>query len=252
MGRRAGSKRTAGALAVVALCVPLAARTAGAGPAQLPDLAPYAPYDIRIDDADGFYTMPPYALRFSTTIANRGTVPLDFIAENTDPQAQTADAAQCVRWLARKGCLERQNAGQFVYHADHGHYHINDIALYELRSLDATGAPLMTSEGFVAGGQKVSFCMQDTNSDDPGTLDVPNPVYFLCLMGVQGISPGYADTYDYGLAGQQIVLDGVPDGTYALVVTVDPTHKLFTVDRADDTAFTLIEISDGGAHVQEL
>lgn len=218
-----------------------------------PNLVPHPPSAIYAAAADGFETVPPYALRFSVTIGNHGTVPLDFKSK-TSEEENIVYAMQCTRWVARHQCIHRESTGEFVYHnaPGHNHYHITDFAQYDLRTLTQDGQPDMSPQGLVAGGEKISFCVQDTDPDEPGPLQVYNPIYTLCLEGHQGISPGYSDTYYGGLAGQQIVIDGLPEATYALVVTIDPTHRFFEGPRDDNVAFSKVRIEEGGAVAYEV
>ena len=115
------------------------------------------------------------------------------------------------------------NDGLFELATCHGHLHFRHYALYEL----------IGTNGDVWRAAKRGFCMLDTD---------PNPAYFgqpprdwtyrscgaIGVPGNQGISPGWADTYRFTLAGQYFVLDGgdgqasVPSGNYRIRITVNP------------------------------
>jgi hypothetical protein len=141
--------------------------------------------------------------------------------------------------------------GQFVWDPEHGHWHFGNYAKYELRTLRPDGTPDLTAQGLVAPGQKVSFCVLDTSqaSKNPPGYDPLRsaPLYTTCSNYLQGISPGWADEYTAALAGQQILLDEttVADGTYALVVTINPDGRILESDRSDNQAFITIAISAG-------
>lgn len=212
-------------------------------PTQLPNLVPLPPYEVQIAPADdGLST----ALRFTAATANRGAYALDLLAVRTG--AQTADAHQCTEWATHRVCLTRENVGEFIWREEHNHYHFEDFALYELRRLDDEGGVDMSEEGLVAGGEKASFCLIDYERDGPASHPLyqqPYAVYwYACLtnVGYQGISPGWRDAYGAYLPGQQIVIDGVEPGTYALVQTADPDDRLLESDETDNVAFQEVQI----------
>jgi len=116
------------------------------------------------------------------------------------------------------------NDGLFELATCHEHYHFRHYATYEL--LDSTGA--------VWKAAKRGFCMLDT---DPNPQWLGGPIsgpreYGNCgaigIPGHQGVSAGWADTYNLHLGGQYFVLDGgdgqppVPPGRYTIRITVNP------------------------------
>ena len=117
------------------------------------------------------------------------------------------------------------NDGLFEFATCHNHYHFRHYALYQL---------IDPATGFVWKAAKRGFCMLDTDPN-PQWLGgpVPGPGQFrncgaVGIPGNQGISAGWADTYNLHLGGQYFVLDGgdgqpvVPEGTYVLRITVNP------------------------------
>jgi hypothetical protein len=115
--------------------------------------------------------------------------------------------------------------GLFEFASCHDHYHFRHYALYQL---------IDPNTGFVWKAAKRGFCMLDTDPN-PQWLGGPvpgQPQYANCgavgIPGHQGISAGWADTYNLHLGGQYFVLDGgdgqpvVPPGTYVLRITVNP------------------------------
>ena len=141
--------------------------------------------------------------------------------------ARRSVAEQCIAWATHRVCSERRPIGHFLWHPEHGHHHFEDFALYELRSLRKNGMPRMGRRGLVRSGGKVSFCLMDIDQDDDGpshpVYRAPHPLYTSSAAGTgfQGISPGWRDVYSWRLEGQQVLLTGIPDGTYALVVTTE-------------------------------
>jgi hypothetical protein len=179
-------------------------------------------------------------LRFAAIVSNRGDHPFDVLGAPAD--AERWEALQCVRWAAR-ACLERRPAGTVIFHPEHGHWHLDAFVLYELRRVGADGEPDLSPEGLVVSSEKMSFCLQDSTAEE----GLQNPPFYVgCTAVIQGISPGWADIYDSSLPGQELGLDGVLDGVYALVYTVNPDGSLYDADPSDDVAYSLIEISDGG------
>ncbi|HJQ71598.1 MAG TPA: lysyl oxidase family protein [Blastocatellia bacterium] len=115
--------------------------------------------------------------------------------------------------------------GLFEFATCHHHFHFRHYAIYEL---------IDPATGQVWRAAKRGFCMLDTDPN-PQWLGGPNPgqpQFRNCgeigFAGNQGISAGWADTYNFLLAGQFFVLDGgdgqppVPPGTYVIRITVNP------------------------------
>lgn len=226
-----------------------AAPARGEADAQLPNLVALAPFDIGIgpeDSGDGT------AIRFAAGAANRGDYALELSGQPTGPNEAIAN--QCVAWPQDRVCAERQEVGTFSWHPEHGHFHFEDFAEYELRRLRRDGAPDMRKKGLVATSGKISYCIIDYEADDaserPLLYSQPYPLYYSCLVGIgmQGISPGWKDIYGEQTLGQQIPLGDIPDGTYALIVKFDPANRLLETDETDNVAMAQIRLEgDGGA-----
>lgn len=244
--------RTSPLTPVVVLCVVLATAVASGGPREmdLPNLKPLPAEELLIAPADRGSGVDT-ALRFGVTTMNLGDYALELLGL---PKGEDRfDAWQCTRWAAR-ACLLRSKAGEIVFHADHNHWHYDNFAVYELRRL-VDGQVDMSPEGLVVEGVKASFCLQDSGTADESRREFPpSPrVYWGLCQGVfQGISPQWQDSYGPSLPGQQIVLRSVPDGTYALVVTIDPLGLLYETTRADNVSVRLLELSRDGSSVRGL
>lgn len=223
---------------------------------QLPNLAPMAPWYVDIGPKlDPVHSWDPtkvldsepreQVLRFTTEIVNFGDYALDIFAE---PVRERGDwiAHQCVAWLARI-CLEREEVGEMVFHADHSHWHFEEFALYELRRLDDGGEPDWSESGLVTEGKKASFCLQDSRRREG---DEPR-FYRGCVGVLQGISPGWSDIYGAILPGQNFPLDVIEGGErYALVYTANPAQRLLEVADEDNVAYSVIEISEDKTDVE--
>ena len=241
---------------VASLLVPAAGSPAVGQVQQLPNLVPLPPRDVIIGAPDDDRFGPPVgALRFATAVANRSSYAFDLFGQAENPLAQSARAMQCVRWATQRVCQERKDVGRIVWHPEHAHHHLEDFALYELRKLKKNGRPNLKPAGLVAGGTKVSFCLMDIEPDDgtsPGLFGLGYPLYMSCAAGsgFQGISAGWRDVYSNGTSGQQVPLEGVPDGIYALVVTSDPVGLLLETSKTDNIAVTGVELSEGATKVK--
>jgi hypothetical protein len=125
------------------------------------------------------------------------------------------------------------NDGFFEFATCHSHFHFRHYALYEL---------VDPASGKVWRAAKKGFCMVDTDA----VADRRGPwAYRICgtrtTPGYQGISVGWADTYNKHLGGQYFVLDGgdgqdtVPPGQYLIRITVNPP---FTPNLTDPCPVT--------------
>ena len=120
--------------------------------------------------------------------------------------------------------------GLFEFATCHRHFHFRHYSLYEL---------IDPATGFTWRAAKRGFCMIDIEKfqEFPGPANNERH-YLSCgapatatepmIVGNQGISVGWADTYVWQLAGQFFVLDGgdgqapVPPGNYIIRITVNP------------------------------
>lgn len=134
----------------------------------------------------------------------------------------------------------------FLFHASHNHFHIKDWAV--LRLLDQAGAcanpmgirPMWCD---LAEGEKISFCAvnYDRFDDEIATLypDALELDYSCNDPTLQGVSPGWKDTYRSHLVGQAIVL-GDPGsssmplpGPYRLEAEWDPAGNFLAHNEID-------------------
>lgn len=255
-GRRRGliAFSVAAALLSLPALAPGRSIRTGAGPqagGALPDLVPRPPYDIQVEEADPYDT-EGLALRFSIATANLSNTPLDVMGVPQD--SETTTAMQCTAWEAR-ACTQRADVGDFVWHPAHRHWHFTNFAVYELRRLSRNRTPDMSRRGLVGSSRKISFCLVDsqpsftnvTAEEFAGML----PLYQVCSPVLQGISPGWMDIYDWTLEGQELPVLGVPNGDYAVVVTINRDHRILESYYTNNVAFTRITISrdDEGIHV---
>lgn len=223
---------------------------------QLPNLVPKVPSSIQIgkpDQVPAGEPIPQRALRFATTSYNLGRYSLELRGESypviEEPREEARPFRQCVRFV-RPACTEWRVVGAAVYHVHHNHWHLDEYAGYELLPVTGEGLPDFDAEPVVPG-VKASFCLVETErapgyvyDDTWGRLMYEEPVISGCGLDRQGISPGWGDTYGPGLFGQQIVLDGLSAGMYALVITVNYTGRLYETTREDNRSWVVLNIGD--------
>ncbi len=123
-----------------------------------------------------------------------------------------------------------REAGQFVFHGTHGHFHVDDWAQYRIREVlpgDGVGAILFE-------GVKTSFCLVDSAAyaGFGGTL---GPRTFLtCNDNEQGIAVGWEDIYFKNLPDQWIDITGLTPGEYWLESEVDPEDHFLELDETNN------------------
>ena len=221
-------------------------------PCCYPDLQTAPPSDLFFDQRnDG-----TYLLRFSNTVMNMGPGRLEIQGNPKPPKKKDRDPT--VRQIYQNvydapvggtQVIHKQVQSDTIYHAGHQHFHFADFARYDLLVQDSTGyAPTEKK------GTKTSFCIMDTTQvpTDPSTTYPAQ--YWTCGGELQGLTPGWGDTYDYTLADQWVVLGTQPlaDGEYGLRSTADPLDRLDeggpAVDPAletNNTAVTYFTVSGG-------
>jgi hypothetical protein len=147
---------------------------------------------------------------------------------------------------ANGNIASEQVVSQYEWHETHNHWHIGDIALFEVRKGSPTGP--------VVGGNsiKVTFCLIDWYKLDDNSPTVER-VFFDCYASYQGISTGWVDQYHQSTEGQQLDLTGVPNGSdYYLVSTSNHARTFVESDYTNNTAwvkFTLTTDSKGNRKV---
>lgn len=183
----------------------------------LPDLGMAQLADIQIQNAD-----TQKRLRFSSTIVNVGAGPFEVTGRR--PDTNTTDMTTTQRIYDSVGDYrDRSTAATFIYSGDgHNHWHVKDLADYELFRLDESGN--VVKPAVVERGSKVGFCFYDNNNYGSSELEH----YVGCENGnpdalrvTMGLSRGWGDTYPSGLVGQYLDITGLPDGRYRLRVTAD-------------------------------
>ncbi|MEB3196492.1 MAG: lysyl oxidase family protein [Candidatus Sericytochromatia bacterium] len=177
-------------------------------------------------------------VRFDNTIPNVGAGPFQVRAYNSD--GVTRAYQEILDGTGR--VVATKYVGAFDFHPAHNHFHLGDVALYQLRTGSPTG-PLERQ------GYKVSFCLLDSVRYSSNAAP---SAYGGCNQVLQGISRGWADLYDRALPGQEFDVTGYPSGQYYLVTLSDPTNKFVDPDRSNEVAWVRFYMDPARGSLQVL
>lgn len=204
----------------------------------LPDLRSLYPADFRIV-VD--LSQDRQFLHFSTSFWNRGPGVLELLGRE-----QADDPLLQVRQVVYRsdGTAVETSAGFFEYEGAHGHWHWENFSRYELWTVSETGLGQL-----VAANDKVGFCLRDVSTyrGDPSHVRLPAGQeavraleYESCSWELQGLSVGWSDIYRANIPGQFVEISGLPDGMYALKVTIDPADTIWETDETNNSALRYI------------
>lgn len=188
----------------------------------LPDLVPFAPTDLQYDTING-----RTVLRFSSAFWNQGGGPLDIYPQDGGVRVSTDVLRNAYQSIKNEQGAERfRVAGEFLWHAAHGHHHLGNVAEHFLEPVDTTAAPLLS--------EKVTVCLRDDRAIALTYEGAPSSgVYRRCSVARQGVSVGWADVYRYTLAGQFFDVHDLPAGSYRLWLIMNP-ERYFLEQRIDN------------------
>lgn len=225
-------------------------------PGLYPDLRAVVPQHVQLVNAG-----QREWLRFSNGIANTGTGPWALRPE--PPPAQATDVVSAVQEIRDSGALYRCGTqpkqvtechnvisetvtGTYVFHPTHNHWHLGDIAQFDVRKGSPTG-PIVNQLSV-----KTSFCLIDLYKLD-GNSPTKEKVFWDCYASYQGVSAGWVDQYHQATDGQELDITGIPNATdYYLVTTTNPTGVYLESDRTNNSAwvkFTLSSESNGNRKI---
>ena len=234
---------SAAILAIAALAATLVATLTPpthAADLRYPDLRALPPTELRFDQVRINRVMHQ-VLRFTAVEWNAGEGPLEANAVYTTPEGRTVVAQ---RVFGEGGNYIEFEAGQFIYHPTHRHWHFEHFAAYELW-------PRAEYEQWIASGRQVgaprwhgtkttsqgeSICMRDSYLVKQLAGTPRRKVYDDCGYVAQGISVGWGDEYDHSLPDQWIDTGESlpPDGEYVVRLVVDPYNLVHeSPEKAD-------------------
>ena len=247
-------------LAVVPILTAVALAGGGGGStstALYPDLRAIVPAHLQLVNEHQQET-----LRFSNGVANTGAGPWSLRPDPPLSEATTTTTAiqefrdstayyKCgeapKQVTACYNVVAEHPAGTFEYHPAHNHWHIGDVALFEVRKGSPTGP--------IVGGNsiKTTFCLIDWYKIDDNS-PAGERVFFDCYKGHQGVSPGWVDQYHQSTSGQQLDLTGVAEANdYYLVTTTNYARTYVETDYTNNTEwvkFRLYQDSKGNRKVE--
>jgi hypothetical protein len=228
--RLALSTIVVGGVALVAGTIALAGKPT-ASTALYPDMRTVVPTHLNLVNQQ-----QEEILRFSNGIANTGAGPWALRPDPPPSEATTTVSAvqefrdsgayyKCGEQPKQVGdcynVVSEKVAGTFEFHPAHNHWHIGDVALFEIRK----GSPTPSAER----------------------------TFFDCYTSFQGISSGWVDQYHQSTEGQQLRLTGLPNGNDYYLVSTSNYAQIFTeTDYTNNTAwvrFTLSSDSKGNRKV---
>lgn len=217
-----------------------------------PDLQTVVPKHLAIQNANR-----RELLRFTNGIANRGSGPWKLRAES---QGDVTTGVQEI--LDEDGNVVKEEiVSTFEFHPEHNHWHIDNVALYEVRKAtdDGTGGNwggVVVNDLGEAQALKTTFCLIDWYKLDDNS---PNKerTYLECGATYQGVSPGWVDQYHHPLEGQEIDITGAPEQIYYLVSTVNPDGNfLEDLNKSKNNtawvSFRLVRDNKGNPKITEI
>ena len=201
-------------------------------------------------------------LRFDQIIANVGVSPLElrFEVPSDQPVENESEFDVNQRIFSSDGSYLDEPAGSMELHGVHGHYHYSSFATSELWASNARGQKLGSAP--LRGAQKVSFCIADIRidawgqkGDGPRTYFAPDCLFPVSSEGnvdhfVQGLTNGWADTYDWYIPDQYIEVSGVTDGYYLLRFCADPNDSIQEANERNNCLTNHIRLSGMGTASQ--
>ncbi|CAN5469916.1 MAG: hypothetical protein H0V12_03565 [Chloroflexi bacterium] len=227
-------------LALTALIVPSTANAASGD--LIPDLRMARLRDMRIQVTSNGARL----LRFSSTIVNEGDGRFVVHGNRSSTgspwivRQKIKNADGSYRWIRTTAGLQYTGDG-------HDHWHIKNMASYELFALTDTGTALRR-------GAKVGFCFFDTTAHNLSLPGAPQrPKYRESTCGIRnsthiwmGLSHGWGDTYPWNFYKQWIDISGVPAGRYRVCVTTDKANRFRELNESNNATWTDISIGARG------
>ncbi len=207
----------------------------------LPDLKAEPPAQLFIDAENGGRVM-----RFSTTFGNVGDGPFEALS-NHQPEAGITRASQVI--YASEGERIERLIGEFVFHTDHEHWHIENYVIFELWNVSED----WQRTDLVASTEKMSFCIWDELEYDLELkAAVAERVYQGCDNEVQGLSVGWSDTYAATVHGQELDIARVANGNYLVRTIINPDRAIWETNYENNTSELRLSITGDTIEILEV
>ncbi len=231
------------AIAAGALLLSGPAVVNGSAGQQLPDLDPETPGQLTIVPTPTAGGHPHWLLGFSAAASNIGSGPLTITGNRPNTSTPTMTAEQIISGATAQ-VVPNVGEMRYVVSPTHNHWHLLHFMRYELRRAGSKHA--------VVRDRKSGFCLGDRYRASAPSLGAapPQPVvtghcglYEPELLSVsEGISVGYGDIYPAYVEFQDLPLDGLRNGRYVLVHTVNPDGRLHELSKANNSSSVLLDI----------
>jgi hypothetical protein len=232
-------------LAVVAVFIPVlwlagtaagGKAPAGGGAGLYPDLQTAVPHHFTVQN-----NQQREFLRFSNLIANTGAGDLRIRPEHDAASGRTIGIQEILD--AQRNVVSSQAVSEFEFHPAHNHWHITDVALFELRTALDNGTDGRYGAVFSNQSIKTTFCLIDWVKLE-GNSSTTERNYWDCFPdAVQGISAGWGDQYHHQLEGQELEITGAKPGVYYLVSVANPDGSFLETTTANNTAWSSFRVS---------
>ena len=244
------------ALALALISVPVLLLAAGAsggknppaGAALYPDLQTAVPHHFTVQNQQQRET-----LRFSNLIGNAGQGDLRLHPESNPVTGITTGFQDLLD--AAGNVVSSQPVSEFIFHPQHNHWHITDVALFEVRTALDNGTGGQFGAVFSNQSIKTTFCLIDWIQLE-GNSPTGDRNYFECAPdAVQGISAGWGDQYHHALEGQELEVTGAKPGIYYLVSIANPDGNFIETTTSNNSAWTSFRLtrdSKGNAKIAEI
>ncbi len=211
--------------------------------ASLPDLAPFAIYDLRLSKLNG-----RRIIKFSASFVNKGKKHFELISDPNVRGDKPRDVYQCI--TKEDGSFEDKVVGNFTWHVAHDHYHYGDFAEYIFGSVKLA---LTNSRAPLAIRQKTTFCLRDNELSMPSLEGAPkNKVFADCTQDRQGVSVGWVDIYDYKLPDQYIDVQDMPAGIYQLSFLLDSNQRFIEETKENNISTVFFELDPAKNLVKQI
>jgi hypothetical protein len=243
------------ALAVAAVFVPvlfvataIGGKTPAAGAGLYPDLQTAAPHHFTVQN-----TQQREYLRFSNLIANLGAGDLRL---RPDHNATTNITTGYQEIFDSSGnMVVNTPVSEFVFHPAHNHWHLDQVALFEIRLANDNGTGGNYGAVFSNESVKTTFCLIDVIQIDTNS-PTTDRTYWDCFPDAhQGISAGWGDQYHHSTSGQELEITDAKPGIYYLVSTANAERTFLESNYTNNTGWTSIRVSrdsKGNAKVSEI
>ena len=213
-------------------------RAEPSGDIHYPDLRTRVPSDLRITIESG-----KKLLRFSNTVYNFGDGPWELRPKHlANTKTEMFQRLYSHDANGKPYLISETFVGISDFHRPHRHWHVNDIALYQLFR-DGAGS----IGDLITGTSKTSVCIRDNASPEAGASSLEHfgwGGYSRCdKKAIQGLRVGYGDTYPWNIDGQSLAITGLADGCYWLRSTANPNGNFLESDTSNNSAAVRFSIS---------